>query len=383
MSVISIVMHCYNRAYDLVNVLNAYDQQTVEEPFELIAVDDASNDATYEVLTTYRPARFTLQVERLGENQGPAAARNRGISLANSPLILFVGDDIVPDRRLIEGHLAAHRRYPGMSIAILGWAKWPDDLYVNTLMTHIDGVGAEQFSYFYLKDGQEYDFRHLYTANISLKAGFLKSLDQWFDTGFPYAAFEDVELSYRLSKKGLRIIYSSALVGYHYHYHTIWSFSKRQYRSGLMGCILVRKHPDLGPIIKGEYWPLRKMLWKIKAYSRIQSPDCVDRLEAQVLHLASAYETTPHKLLDTLYVKTLNYFFRKGLIDGTFGETELSRRVRSELAQKDLAPLLAWFIQESERFKEPLPKGYGPWMLDGLYKFGGERQSSKRYSTFS
>ena len=54
-SAISLVMPCYNRAHDLQRVLQAYDQQTGQPPFEIIAIDDASTDATYQVLSSYQP----------------------------------------------------------------------------------------------------------------------------------------------------------------------------------------------------------------------------------------------------------------------------------------------------------------------------------------
>ncbi len=77
---LSIIMPCHNRAHDLIKCLEAYDQQVGAGDFEIIAVDDASSDSTYQVLTSYRPSRYTLRVERLETNQGPAAARTGGLS---------------------------------------------------------------------------------------------------------------------------------------------------------------------------------------------------------------------------------------------------------------------------------------------------------------
>src|SRR4051794_12311019 len=102
MSAISIVMPCHNRVHDLHRVLAAYDKQTSAESFELIAVDDASTDSTYDLLRSYQAQKYTLRVERLDRNQGPASARNRGIALARSPLVLFVGDDILPQHSFVQ-----------------------------------------------------------------------------------------------------------------------------------------------------------------------------------------------------------------------------------------------------------------------------------------
>jgi len=345
---VSVVIPCHNRAYDLVRMLRAYDSQIVDEPFELIAIDDASDDETYELLTSYRPEHYLLRVEHLEKNLGPATARNRGILLSDAPLILFAGDDIVPHPHLIRGHLAAHRYYPEKEIAILGRVLWPEDLPVNTLMVHIDGIGAQQFSYHYFQDGREYDYRHLYTANVSLKKEILLSQEKLFDTDFEYAAFEDVELSYRLVRKGLRIIYSSHLMGYHYHYHNIWTFSERMYRVGLMARLMIQKHPKTRRRILGRKWPLRIARWKLMEPFHHYSLERAQRLETQLLHLSSSYEWRHHPFLDELYLKFLTYFFFKGLIYGMFGETHFARKVNDLCADEFLAPLTKRFGDESK-----------------------------------
>jgi glycosyltransferase involved in cell wall biosynthesis len=339
MSTISIIMPCYNREYDLRRVLEAYDQQDAGIPFELIAVDDASTDHTYELLTSYQPKHYSLIIERLVTNQGPAAARNRGIALAQAPITLFVGDDILPAPGFVRQHIEAHTLHADLTTAILGCTTWPSDLTMNTLMAHIDGVGAQQFSYYYLRDGQEYDFRHFYTSNISIKTDFLKSLDHWFDTDFTYAAFEDAELAYRLSKNGLRILYVSEPLAYHYHYHTIWTFSKRQYLSGLMACLLVKKHPQLSSLIKGRRWQKRVWLWLFQAALRKSPKINFENLEIKILSRASSYEAQSQINTNNLYLQILNYFFTKGLIYGTFSKN-IADRVNALYAQQKLMPLL-------------------------------------------
>lgn len=342
MPALSIIMPCYNRGHDLIRALQAYDCQKTTEQFELIAVDDASTDSTAEVLNRYHPEHYQLRVEHQPRNQGPASARNKGLALAQAPLVLFVGDDILPHPDLVRGHLIAHRRHADPGVVILGKVRWPDDLPVNTLMAHIDGPGAEQFSYYYFRDGQEYDFRHFYTANISLKREFLMAEKRWFDTDFNYAAFEDVELSYRLSRRSQRIIYYAALEGYHYHPHNIWTFSTRQYRAGLMARVLIRKHPALRSLIMGKSWELRALRWRLQAWLKPAVAGVGKQLEEEVLHLGSSHEWTPHPELMAFYLKVLNYFYYKGLIYGYFGEkSELSRRVQDLYAARVLPAEIA------------------------------------------
>jgi glycosyltransferase involved in cell wall biosynthesis len=336
---ISLIMPSYNHAYDLERTLAAYDRQVGGDAFELIVVDDGSTDHTYEILNSYRPQRYALQGVRLTNNQGPAAARNAGIALAKAPLVLFVGDDISPDPFLITGHLVAHRRHPATEVAILGRIQWPADMPVNTLMRHIDGPGAQQFSYHYLQNEQEYDFRHFYTANISLKRGLLQSAGQGFDTDFRYAAFEDVELSYRMKKRGMRIIYLSDLLAYHYHYHTIWSFSTRQYQAGLMACTLTKKHPEIKGVIFGKYWWARNL--KLRVQTRLRKYRSAEQLETKALQVLSSLEWEPRPELDFSYLRTLRYFFFKGLVHGSLGLTKYAEDIMSVYANKLLLPAIS------------------------------------------
>jgi len=346
---ISIVMPCHNRSYDLIKTLQAYDAQLSQEPFELIAIDDASEDGTCKLLTSYEPINYSLRIGRNERNMGPATARNLGVSLADAPIILFVGDDIVPHPRLVSGHLLAHRIHSKREIAILGRVMWANDLPVNTLMTHIDGVGAQQFSFYYLKDGKEYDYRHLYTANVSLKREFLTSQEKLFDTDFQYAAFEDAELGYRLFKAGLSIIYLSLLIGFHYHYHNIWTFSERMYRAGLMACLLVQKHPETRLKILGRNWSRRLASWKIKSAFQTGSLEQTLSIEEQILQLSSNYEWSSHPLLDELYLKVLTCYFFKGVIYGIFKNTPTAIKIHNQCVNEFLVPLVNKLMQESER----------------------------------
>jgi hypothetical protein len=226
----------------------------------------------------------------------------------------------------------------------------------NTLMQHIDGVGAQQFSYFYLRDRQTYDFRHLYTSNISLKSSFLKQHQPWFDTDFPYAAIEDAELAYRLAQRGLQIIYDDDPVGYHYHYHTIWTFAVRQYRAGLMVCELVKKHPELASFFRVTKTKYLLALGLIPRFgnSSAQVGQVAAWLEDQVLHLTSVYEWRSHALLDELYSGVLEYFWRKGLIDGVFQQSPYRDNIRHAYAIYYLKNQLGNFLSQAERLNIPV-----------------------------
>ena len=351
-------MPCYNTGSEINRVLSAYEHQDLNVPFEIIAIDDGSTDVTYEILTSFTTCRFLLKILRLSTNQGPAAARNVGIQMAESPILLFVGDDIIPSPGLLRAHLNAHQTNPELEIAILGHIHWDPAIPQNTLMKHIDGIGAQQFSYYYMKPGCKYDFRHFYTANISLKRDFLMQLDHWFDTTFPYAAFEDVELAYRLKRLGLQIIYVADCVAYHSHYHTIWSFSERQYRAGMMAWRLVKKYPLIARwLIRKEHkraiaWYL--LIGRAKRKKRLFE---MASLETKLLHFLSFYEWFFNPLIDALYLRVLDYFYFKGLTRELLKDSRRMPELLEVYANLYLIPTINWFLREARIKKIPVPFG--------------------------
>jgi glycosyltransferase involved in cell wall biosynthesis len=355
MIAISFIMPCYNRAYDLERVLVRYDEQDTDEEFELIAIDDCSTDRTYEVLCSYQPQHYKLRVLRQSSNQGQASARNRGIEMVESPLVAFVGDDILPEHDFVRCHLEAHRNRPQTEVAILGKVVWGKNLPVNTLMEHIDGEGAQQFSYYYFRDGREYDFRHLYTCNISLKREMLFSEKYWFDGDFHRYGYEDVELGYRLAKHGLRILYQSGIQASHYHYHTIWSFSARQFSSGVSSQILIKKQPALKfhPSFRGHYRKLIAMACQPTRIS-VEQAARYDRLACTV---ASYYEWLPNPILSKLYMPLLDYFYYNGVFKAFLGERLYETWGHAAHAQAYLLPALKQFSQHALTDSIPLPPG--------------------------
>jgi hypothetical protein len=122
-------------------------------------------------------------------------------------------------------------------------------------MRHIDGPGAQQFSYHYFQDGETYDFRHFYTSNVSVRRELLEREDG-FSEDFPAAAFEDAEYAHRLAFHGLEIVYHAAAVGYHHHPYGARAFYRRQQRCGTMAALLYRRHPELK-----KWLGLRELEW--------------------------------------------------------------------------------------------------------------------------
>ncbi len=235
----SVVIPTHNRIGMLQRVLDALEHQENAPEFETIVINDGSTDDTERALTDRRGIVFRSQ-----QNSGPGQARNHGVSLARGRFIIFIGDDTVPEPRFLTEHGRTHTESGDDPLsACLGYTGWPAEERVSAFMDYINDYGL-QFGYRLIKDGEIAPFNFFYTSNISIDRQLLAG--DPFDTTFPSAAWEDIELAYRLERKGLKIRYNAKAIGRHYHRMSVDSFARRQYTVGKSGAIFYRKHPELG-----------------------------------------------------------------------------------------------------------------------------------------
>lgn len=241
----SVVIPTYNRLSMLVNVLEALDRQIDAPEFEVVIVNDGSKDGTAAALEQFeREGRFTFPLtQRTQENGGPGRARNHGVSLARGEWIVFIGDDTVPEPGFMSGHAGTHSCYDDDPwVACLGYTGWPDDGSVTAFMHYINDYGL-QFGYRLIEHDTIVPFNFFYTSNISISREVLAAHP--FDTSFPAAAWEDIELAYRLDALGLRIHYNAEAQTRHHHPTSVESFARRQFTVGKSGAIFLQKHPEL------------------------------------------------------------------------------------------------------------------------------------------
>ena len=111
MEAVTIIIPTYNRAALLPKAIDSVLSQSYDN-FELIVVDDGSDDNTAEILSDYSNIIYLYQ-----ENRGPAAARNCGIRAARHDLIAFLDSDDWFAADKLEIQTRAMKENPGFLIS--------------------------------------------------------------------------------------------------------------------------------------------------------------------------------------------------------------------------------------------------------------------------
>ncbi|MFV2072607.1 MAG: glycosyltransferase family 2 protein [Thermoanaerobaculales bacterium] len=240
----SVVIPTYNRLLDLQRTVAAVRAQEVppDVEFEIVAVDDGSTDGTNEWLQSEEDRCSDLRVLHQ-RNSGPAGARNRGVEAASGSIVLFLGDDTVPQPGWLLTHLEEHRiSEDSCGTAVLGYTSFPPETD-SPFLRWINENGA-QFGYRLIESPNSVPFNFFYTSNISLPRAWLMRLGG-FREDFPAAAWEDIEFAYRATKDGMNLRYQPRARTLHYHRIRAGTFCRRQRTSGLSAAIFAGLHPEL------------------------------------------------------------------------------------------------------------------------------------------
>jgi GT2 family glycosyltransferase len=199
---LSVVIPTRDRWPILARTLAALEAQSVRG-FETIVVVDGMDQQPPDVV-----ARVVVK-----EHGGPGAARNLGATTSDRPLVLLLGDDMIPTPDLVAGHLARHNAEPAPEVAVLGHVDWHPEVPRSRLLRWIDWSGT-QFDFRNIV-GAEAGFGRFYSCNVSLKRSFFLDAGG-FDEDFVFD-YEDLDCGWRLGERGMRLLYQPDARAFHLH----------------------------------------------------------------------------------------------------------------------------------------------------------------------
>ncbi len=365
----SVVIPTFSRLDLLRRALAAWESQAPGVEFEVIVADDGSTDGTARFLAAWAPARHAYSWFSQA-NAGPARARNAALRRARGRYVFFAGDDILPTPRLLLEHACVHAREADPNVVVIGRSSWPPDLPLTATMRHIDGPGAEQFGFAWMRNGAEYDFRHFYTSNLSLSRELFEREPDGFSEEFPRAAYEDIELSYRLSRHGQRIVYAQHAEAWHVHPYDARGFFKRQVVCGAMAATFLRKQPHLWKWFPGrDLERIRLSLASERSESSGPAADSRERVETAegaALEVAMLYDATPAPFLTPLLLGLFRHAVEKGFAEAWYEPDVAARLLLHSAREATIGPALGTFVGQALHHRVRLPDPMVTRVYDAL-----------------
>jgi glycosyltransferase involved in cell wall biosynthesis len=337
MKKLSVIVPTFNRKDTIRTTLARLSTQTYPiSDYEVLIMDDGSNDGTKEVVESLQ-ASLPYEVRYFyHKNRGPGATQNRGILEAQGEVVLILADDMWATPRLLEKHMEFHMRYPEPNLAVLGKVLQSTDLPKTAFLKY-----WVPYPFHDLRDGQELRWFYFWALNVSLKRKFL--LENGLFLEFLGAAHEDVELGYRLSRKGMRLLYSDGALGYHHHLETLQSVCHRWYIRGLNWWVLADNVHDPELYVQHKVFSLKAGLtnaaWLLLLHA--VRTLCFNRFTVPHLFLPLLQKAETNSFLAAIaplfYRRVISYHYRKGIADLRKQTTAVRERNMQSLVEKEAA----------------------------------------------
>ena len=332
---VSIIVPTFRRPSVLTETLAALIKLNhSKDAFEIIVVDDGSNDETSNVVKSFQD-KFANLKYLPQSNSGVATARNNGARAARGDILIFNDDDIIVAPDLIERHLR-HLREFGACLVNGHWEFAPAmaDYFEQTpfgrFRTNIEVWVKTDNDKKLLRDGV-YESQTASACNLGVRRA-----DYWriggFDEQFPFAGCEDHEFVIRARKLGYKFIYDFDLKLLHNdHRISVEQFGERQRRGAITKVLIAHKQPEEEadhPLITENDFIRRGEPFKLSAKKALKktlaTPPAFAALITATRVLESTWKNSP--LLPRLYNAAAAVYIFRGIREGLarYGEPKTS-----------------------------------------------------------
>jgi glycosyltransferase involved in cell wall biosynthesis len=225
----SVVVPAYQAADIVGQCVAALGVQSMpRDRYEVLVVDDGSTDET-ETVAAAAGADAVLRIP----HGGPAAARNAGMAAAQGEIVLMTDADCVPSPGWIAAMVA-----PFADPAVMG-TKGSYRTKQQGLIARLVQLEYE-IRYERMARLPSIDFIDTYAA--AYRRDVLEK-ERGFSTIYPLASVEDVDLSFRVARRGRLIFVPEAWV-WHRHPSTLRAYLRRKAMYGYWRALLYIKQPD-------------------------------------------------------------------------------------------------------------------------------------------
>ena len=263
---VSVVVPTYRRPRQLQACLEALAAQTMQEPWEVVVVDDGSPDPPVPSVESLVASRGWQLVRQ--PNAGPSAARNRGVREARGEFIAFTDDDCLPEPAWLSMLLQEARSRPHALVGGTTVNGLKGDFFAATSQLIVDFV----YEHFNANPDDGY---FLASNNILCSRAWFREMGG-FDESFPRAGGEDRDFCDRWRMRGWPITWQSAARVEHRHGQSFRQFVDLyiRYGRGAYRYQAIRKERGSGTMLEdiSFHKTLPRRVWRhLKRRGRVGS----------------------------------------------------------------------------------------------------------------
>lgn len=224
---ISVIVCTHNGARTLRECLGAL-QKLRYRNYEIIVVNDGSRDHTASIALEFGVQLITT------ENRGLSSARNTGFAAATGEIVVYLDDDAFPDPDWLTYLAATFRKTNHVAVGGPNIAP-PNDGNVAECVDNAPGGPVHVL----LNDTEA---EHIPGCNFAIRKSCLQEIGG-FDPQFRTAG-DDVDLCWRLLRRGWTIGFNPGAVVWHHRRNSIRAYWRQQKGYGKAEALLERKWPE-------------------------------------------------------------------------------------------------------------------------------------------
>ncbi len=292
---ISVVIPSYNNRDYLVNtVRHLFNQDLPKENYEVVVVDDGSDDGTQEALIQFAE-NFKGQVNfkyifyprfkprKMGDSQYRAGvSRNLGVKHTSGKILSFLDSDILTPKNFLSHLIERHKSYdlvqcrrPHLKKQVSSLDTNYEDIVIGRDTFVPEGGYWEKF--YEMADNKDWNeldncWKYVCTHTLSLPRQLFLDVG-WFRKNYIFYGFEDTDLGLRIYKGGCLLNLSECEVYHLFHKNERSEFQNSSFNRHLLlqKTAKVFFHnwldPDIYLLFEGmlrDEMSIKKMIYKIK-----------------------------------------------------------------------------------------------------------------------